>query len=614
MTALLPGTALPGPAAGPAEGLPEGITPYEIIHVRDPEAAIAALAVRGFDVPARAGLAPVPFRLPFDWHADPLRDRNWMFSLQAWRMLDPYLNRLARDPGHPGAFADPLAVIADWERGNRRAGRFTWYDMSTGLRALKLAFLARMAAREGVALPPLVADLADRHMAELLRPAGLSAGNHGLFQMGGLRALAWAFPDRPLAPAAAAFALAEGARLLDSQLGPVGVHTEDAPDYHFFAVALVGRFLAAPWWQVPEMAPFRARLAAAEDARAWLVDPAGRCLPVGDSTEGAKPRDPAALARWPHRRSGRMVGAVLDGYGVVRTRAEVAPPQSTLVFLMASHHLEPHKHADCLSLLWQDRGAWILVDSGKYGYQRDRMRRHFQSTRAHNTVERAGRDWSRATADAYGSGMRRVEPCGAGWLLEAEVPHRSEGVVHHRLVLFRPHRFVLVLDRVAPSGPTALRTGLRTGLLARRHVAWWHFDPGLAVDISGDVAGQGAAVVTGLPGGRRVAVSHVTGGTGARALLVRGRGGLVPQGWISRAYGAFEPAPALGFASRARGPWEGATLLELVEPGAAPALTLARLPEGRVVLGGAGDLDTPARRSADLAPDALPLDIAPGLL
>lgn len=592
---------LPGPQAEPAGGLAEGITPYEIIHVRDPEAAIAALAVRGFDVPARAGLPPVPFRLPFDWHADPLGDRNWMFSLQAWRMLDPFLNRLARDPRHPRAFDDPLAVIADWERGNRKAGRFTWYDMSTGLRALKLAFLARMAAREGVALPPLVAGLADRHMAELLRPAGLSAGNHGLFQMGGLRALSHAFPDLPRAPAAAAFALAEGARLLDSQLGPVGVHTEDAPDYHFFAVALIGRFLAAPWWQVPEMAPFRARLAAAGDACAWLVDPAGRCLPVGDSTEGAKPRDPAALARWPHRRSGRMVGAVLDGYGVVRTRAEVAPPQSTLVFLMASHHLEPHKHADCLSLLWQDRGAWILVDSGKYGYQRDRMRRHFQSTRAHNTVERGGRDWSRATADAYGSGMRRVEPCGAGWLLEAEAPHRREGVVHHRLALFRPHRFLLVLDRVAPSGAG--------GLLPRRHVAWWHFDPGLAVE----VVGQGARV-TGLPGGRSVAVSHVTGGTGARSLPVRGRGGLVPQGWISRAYGAFEPAPALGFASRARGPWEGATLFELVEPGAAPALTLARSPEGRVSLGGTGDLDTAARRSGDFAPDAPALDIAPGLL
>ena len=115
-----------------------------------------------------------------------------------------------------------------------------------------------------------------------------------------------------------------------------------------------------------------------------------------------------------------MVGAVLDGYGVVRSGPGVALADSTLVFLTASHHLEAHKHADCLSLIWQERGESLLADAGKYGYQRDRMRRYFRSTRAHDTVEADGRDWSRATADAYGAGLRRVEPAGAGWLLEAE--------------------------------------------------------------------------------------------------------------------------------------------------------------------------------------------------
>ena len=71
---------------------------YEIVYVRDPATAIAALPERGFAVPGRGDLAPAPFRLPFDWHADPLCDRNWMFNLQAWRMLDPYLNRLLREP------------------------------------------------------------------------------------------------------------------------------------------------------------------------------------------------------------------------------------------------------------------------------------------------------------------------------------------------------------------------------------------------------------------------------------------------------------------------------------------------------------------------------------
>ena len=37
----------------------------------------AWLTVRTLEVPARAGLPPVPFRLPFDWHADPLGTHAW---------------------------------------------------------------------------------------------------------------------------------------------------------------------------------------------------------------------------------------------------------------------------------------------------------------------------------------------------------------------------------------------------------------------------------------------------------------------------------------------------------------------------------------------------------
>ena len=555
-------------------------------------------------MPGRGDLAPAPFRLPFDWHADPLRDRNWMFNLQAWRMLDPYLNRLLREPEHPGGFADPLAVIADWARGNlgRRAGRFTWYDMSTGLRALKLAFLGRIATLRGAALPPLVPELVSRHMAELARPAALSPGNHGLFQMSGLKALAWQFPETPGAEAMASYALTQGGTLLDRQLGPAGVHTENAPDYHFFAVLLIGRLLAAPWWQVPEMAPFRVRLATARSACAWLADPAGRCLPVGDSTESPKPRVAGALRHWPHRPHGRLMGAILDGYGVVRTRDDLPLPRSTLLFMTASHHTEAHKHADCLSLIWQDRGETLLADSGKYGYERDRMRRYFLSTRAHNTVEVDGRDFSRATEDAYGAGMRRVEPLGAAWILEAEADHRREGVRHRRLVLFRPHRFLLVIDHLVPR--PALGWPARLARLGpRRFTAWWHFPPDHAVE-------DGGARVTGLAGGRTLAVGHVMTGTGRAVLQARGRGGWRPQGWISRSYGTAEPAPALGFASRARGDWRAGTLFELLDPGAAPHLELARTSAG-FALTGAGDLGTEGRR---LEAEGFHLDIAPGLL
>lgn len=104
-------------------------------------------------------------------------------------------------------------------------------------------------------------------------------------------------------------------------------------------------------------------------------------------------------------------------------------------------------------------------------------------------------------------------------------------------------------------------------------------------------------------------MTHVTGGARPAVLAVRGRGGRRPQGWVSRSYGDFEPAPALGFRSRARGGWQGVTLFELLEPGAAPALSLSlRRAAGRVALGAAGG-STGAH-----AVEPFALDIAPGLL
>ena len=267
--------------------------------------------------------------------------------------------------------------------------------------------------------------------------------------------------------------------LLDAQLGPRGVHTEDSPDYHFFATTLIGRILDAPWWRIADMDPFRAKLAAAQDARYWLVDPAGRCLPVGDSTEKVRVKKFDGLRRWPHTgRRGAVLGAAVDGYAVVRTDPAVPVDRSAILFLTASFHLETHKHADCLSVIWQEAGENLLIDSGKYGYQQDRMQDYFQSSRAHNTLEIDGRSFSRKTAHAYGSGIKRVEALERTWIVEAEADHASKGVRHRRCVFFWPHHFMLAVDHVTAVRSASRLTRLRQAVRRRRIFAsWWHFNP-----------------------------------------------------------------------------------------------------------------------------------------
>jgi hypothetical protein len=541
---------------------------------RDYAGAITALATVGF-VARNRDLPPQPFRLPFDWHADPLQDRNWMFQLHAWRMLDPHFCRLLAESTHPQAFVDILEVIADWHRSNVRCtpSPFAWYDMATGIRALKLALLSRTAECLGYVFdnPAPITDLVERHVAELSRPEALGWNNHGLFQLSGLMALLWQNPRLPGAKVARAYAIDRMVALIDSQLGPNGVHTEHSPDYHFFALGAIKDHLKAPWWQLDALAPIFDRLAKAEHAQYWLVDPAGRSLPVGDSGESVMVRDFADLKRWPHQCRAATMGTILDGYGAVRTDSTVPVERSAMMFLTASFQSQVHKHADCLSLIWQEAGENLLVDSGKYGYHKDAMRRYFLSTCAHNTIEVDGRSFSRQKDQAYGSGIRTVAPLDRSWLFEAEARHGDEGVLHRRMILFRPHHFLLAVDHVIADQPRP-----------RTFTAWWHFNPDHTVEREPDQDGRHC--VSGLASGKQLFVSHVRNGTDALVELHRGATKPRFQGWVSRAYLKSEPAPVLGFFGRGDADFVAATLFELAGPGAPPRLGLGRTPSGGMVV------------------------------
>lgn len=420
----------------------------------------------------RHNLPPHPFSLPFDWAANPFSDRNWMFQLHGWRMLDAFFNRMA-----PNDVAFIGEVMSDWWRfyqADPEATPWYWYDMSTGLRASKIAYLVHWCEEQGEALPlapDVLQGLVESHLDHLTNPVELNHGNHGLFQLNGLMALlevmAQAGKPLPSEETAREFAVIHMREILKSQLGDEGVHTEDSPDYHFFALTKIRQILEAPWWQLDDMADIRTLCDKAEIAKEWLVTPTLHCPPVGDSAEAPKLKRYARLREWPHQALGSSLAARLDGYGVVRSQPEVPLEQSHYLFFQGSFHTSGHKHADCLSFVWQDKGRYRLWDSGKYGYQKGEWRDYFLSTRAHNTVEVDGQNTSRQKRDAYGSAIQHVGACDDGWLLVGKVAHGRLKMTHQRVLYYRPGAGVEVLDIIhndQPQRPRDFRW-------------WWHLGP-----------------------------------------------------------------------------------------------------------------------------------------
>ena len=82
------------------------------------------------------------------------------------------------------------------------------------------------------------------------------------------------------------------------------------------------------------------------------------------------------------------------GYVIVRSDWAIPSDEASMIFIQGGFFNPTHRQADDFSFEWFEHGRKILSDSGQYGYTRDKWERYFDSTRAHNTIEVDGRNYS----------------------------------------------------------------------------------------------------------------------------------------------------------------------------------------------------------------------------
>src|SRR5690606_13818201 len=308
-----------------------------------------------------------------------------------------------------------LEVAADWWSRyrddpddvvtSRTPDSYAWYDMSVGFRALVLAFFSNRISYFSIDLlaeeRELLREICMKHVRHLRNPKVLYPNNHGIFQLHGLRALAetWEYPEKQRDRQYAEGAMAS---LITQQFDATGVHREHSPHYHIFAVKTFEDVAASGWYD--DVDGFREVLQSARKVTPWLVDPRKRPAAVGDSTATVQedlefPPDQVDVD------AGLLVSAFRSaGYQVIRSPWSTPAGEATYLFFTGAYHSKTHKHRDCLSFEWFEAGHKRLVDSGKYGYFADDLRRYVLSARAHNTVEIEGLDILRMSP--YGSAVR----------------------------------------------------------------------------------------------------------------------------------------------------------------------------------------------------------------
>ncbi|NKQ11788.1 heparinase II/III domain-containing protein [Pseudomonas sp. SST3] len=502
---------------------------------RNAEAEARQLWEKGF-VPLGRNVDPWSFEVPVDWNADPFKDRNWRYQLHAWRMLDPLLGAWEQTADQ-GFLTDALRIILDWHEYHAVRGQkseYEWYDMAVGLRAMKLAYLFQRAFEGDVQLDDAgkakLIHLAWLHAQSLMDKRLLSKGNHGLFQLHGLLALCKVVPSIETCTGAQNFVKTEMQDLLLRQFSSEGVHLENSPEYHLFVYNTVKRFMDSGWYDQFDF--IRDLMERVAQNRIWMVHPDKTIVTVGDSEP--KP----VTIDWP-KSSDSCQGAKAScyllqnfrdsGYAIVRSVWAVPVQKASMLFVMGMFFQTGHKLPDDLSFEWFDEGERILTNAGKYSYSNGPFRDYVTSTAAHNTVEIDGTTRKLTEATRYGSAIKDAKVMGETFLIRGTVP-REEGIDHERLVLFRPQRWLAIVDVLQGDAP-------------HQYTQWFHFAQQWRLENAEDDVSLVSS------SGRTVLVRHLSG---AQLVTSRGQKQPKPQGWVTESYGNMVDRQALGYTAGGR--------------------------------------------------------------
>lgn len=424
-----------------------------------------------------------------EWQFIDEQERSWNYHKHCWAMLDLFL--IAHSKLTEIIDLKPAIIIAiDWVRCNvtedgrpiENLSKFAWYDMAVGLRAQRLAYIIDAARQQ-----KLLSEQEDEQLWQALKAHQTYLendeniafhSNHGYYQAASQIAMGRRFKDiDPTMQTAMNQGIIRFRKILEGQFTSEGVHIEHSPDYHRMVYATLINMLSADLIADSEILDFTKKI---EVSLSHFILPNQNLTNFGDTELRSMAVDSdTAKLHWqtPEMQyvvtNGEIGEAPKDyltvykeaGYYVVRANLQLESQRyDTYSYLAqnAAFHSRTHKHADDLSFVWYDRGHYILIDAGRYGYvgktemgselwkqgywYSHPYRVYCESTRAHNTLEFDEENYPRKGVKSYGSAIKRSVKYDNGLtVLETECKH-FKSIRRVRVLIYMPGQWLIVYD------------------------------------------------------------------------------------------------------------------------------------------------------------------------
>jgi hypothetical protein len=457
-----------------------------------------------------SNLQSLPMQIPIDWSANRCSDNNWQFRLHAWYMLRPHITLYSRTK-NVSYLLKMLPIIVDWAQYHEKSEEsYSWRDMTAGRRAEILALLISAAVNNQCPIPKttvkVLLGLRNLHAEFLSDKNKLAKNNHGYIQLHGLMALVHAVSD-DFSVSYVDYILCSITNLLTNNFTPEGIHKEHSPGYHFIVTNWIRIMLKTGWYD--GVAEALNIVDKAERASDHLTTADGRIVSVGDTNYST---------RSTQKLSHDFISLRALDSGFVSIKGG-----SSFLFVSGSYHSTAHKHADDLSVVWQEDHD-ILIDPGKFTYNSGRWRSYFRSARAHNTIEVDGS--SELPPQTYGSAIEVAEKFGSVFAVRGRVIP-TIGVRHCRNIIYLPSYWLLIVDHLRSEDDHVYRQ-------------WFHFAPNSKVTKSHISIDE--------------RILKITHSSTESTKFFTATGTEKPRivGWFSDAYNKKQPSPQACFTAKGR--------------------------------------------------------------
>lgn len=422
---------------------------------------------------------PVPVAFNPDWPSYGARNRTWGFNLHTWKFMEPLLREYG-DTKEMRWLELAASIARGWLETYKSESppedAMAWYDMALALRTPMLLNLLIQTSKTDELKEDsvILLDALLWHMDKLSEAAAFNPNNnHGFYTAASQLHLAKFGSALPGVQEAHDEGLLRLEIMVDRQFAEDGVHLEHSPDYHRM---LLGSFERAITDGIIEDKRIRDRIGKAAYVLGWMIQPNGHLVQFGDTPstrmkfKNAHSLDAETLFIMSDGQKGsppstEMAVFAEGGYAFVRSPAPSGPgelEQSGYLALNAAFHSRAHKHADDLTIVWSDKGAEILVDSGRYGYgdllspdsplrlngfyYGSPERQYVEGTMAHNTLMMDGVDQRRRGRKPYGSAISNYSEKDGVFDLTGRAQHSD--YVHRRRLIYSPGYELIVRDAI----------------------------------------------------------------------------------------------------------------------------------------------------------------------